>query len=336
MNSNSHFEDLKKKKIQELDIQYKKNVNQTIKYYVNIINHLSRSKKNNKFELIESVKNTLQSKLTFLHNLHITQIAKIHSISPPTIISISQEKRKKALLIGINYKNTQNELQGCIHDMESFQERLIQKGFYEITLLTDDTTIKPTKDVILNELKNLFINSNPGDLLFFAFSGHGSYQPDTNHDETNGFDELLIPIDMQPIVDDDLKILIQTYLKKEVTLFAISDSCFSGTVMDLKYQYLDSINEDKLTEHQHSQETEGNILFISGCTDTQTSADAYIQNSFHGAMTWSLLESLKTKPEQSWRELIVNMRELLKTNGYSQIPQLSSGKFIDIDSTVFV
>ena len=75
---------------------------------------------------------------------------------------------------------------------------------------------------------------------------------------------------------------------------------------------------------------------ISGCTEEQTSADAYINNMSQGAMTWALLESLKTSSNKTWRELIKSMRELLKTSEYEQIPQFASGNFIDIDSKVFI
>jgi len=95
-------------------------------------------------------------------------------------------------------------------------------------------------------------------------------------------------------------------VKPKVTLFAMFDSCFSGSVLDLKYQYLDSLNYDKYIENDTQLDTHGNVFMISGCTDDQTSADdAIINNKTSGALTWALLESLKEKkPNGSWRELI--------------------------------
>ena len=203
-------------------------------------------------------------------------------------------------------------------------------------MLTDLTEKKPTKENILEQFKNLLINSQSGDLLFFLFSGHGSNTFDKNGDETDGNDEMIIASDLQGIIDDELKNLIQTYLKKDVTLVALFDSCFSGSVLDLKYQYLNSLNYDKYTENVKNLETQGNVIMISGCTDEQTSSDALFNNKSNGAMTWSLLESLKYNPISSWRELIKLMRDKLKTSSFSQIPQISSGTFIDIDNTVFI
>ena len=114
------------------------------------------------------------------------------------------------------------------------------------------------------------------------------------------------------------------------------DSCFSGTMLDLRYQYMDSLNYDKYTENDKQAVTVGNVFMISGCTDNQTSADAVFNNKANGAMTWSLLESLKQKPNDSWRELVKNMRDLLKTSEFTQIPQFSSGSFVNIDTSVFI
>jgi len=129
---------------------------------------------------------------------------------------------------------------------------------------------------------------------------------------------------------------IKTNLKKNVTLFAMFDSCFSGSVLDLKYQYLDSLNYDNYTENNKELETLGNVFMISGCTDCQTSADSVFNNKLNGAMTWALLESLNQNSNFTWRELVKNMRQNLKSLGYSQIPQFSTGKFENIDLKVFI
>ena len=72
------------------------------------------------------------------------------------------------------------------------------------------------------------------------------------------------------------------------------------------------------------------ILMISGCRDNQTIADAYIEKENQGAMTASLLFTLK-KLEYSTTcfELLKEMRNYLRYNNYTQIPQLSSSKKIN-------
>lgn len=251
----------------------------------------------------------------------------------PKTITINKNNNKKACLIGINYTGTSGELYGCINDVNLIKERILGQGFTNINVITEK---KATRNNILEGFKNLLVNSQTGDLLFFLYSGHGSNTVDRNGDEKDGRDELIVTYDSQGVLDDEFKALIQTYLKADVTLFALFDSCFSGSVLDLKYQFMDSLNYDKFTENSKQLETVGNVLMISGCTDDQTSADATFEGKANGALTWSLLESLKQKPTANWRELVKNMRDLLRTSQFTQIPQFSSGNFVDIDKQIFI
>jgi hypothetical protein len=99
---------------------------------------------------------------------------------------------------------------------------------------------------------------------------------------------------------------------------------------------MDSLNYDKYSENSNQLETQGDVFMISGCTDEQTSADAVINKKANGAMTWSLLEALSQKPKCNWRELVVSMRDLLKTSQFEQIQQFSCGGFENIDTPVFI
>ena len=272
---------------------------------------------------------TLNANIKFI--LRLTQIP--GPVPTPTPIPIPPPN-KKALLIGINYIGTSNQLNGCINDVQDVGNYLLGKGF-TINLITDLTPQKPYRSTILAEFKNLLHNSRSGDVLYFMFSGHGSIQTDTNNNEASGKDQLIIPVDFIPIVDDDLKSMISLYLKTGVTLIALFDSCFSGTVLDLKYQYLDSLNYDAATIYDTESPTNGKVFMISGCTDKQTSADAYINNKYNGALTWSYLEALtKNSAIITWRELVKTMRDKLKSNKYSQIPQFTCGQPTNIDENI--
>jgi hypothetical protein len=202
-------------------------------------------------------------------------------------------------------------------------------------MITDNTQTKPTKSNILNTFKTMLMGTKSGDLIFLLFSGHGTYISDKNGDETTGYDQCIYTIDNQIIIDDELKSLIQQYLNKDACLFALFDSCYSGSVLDLKYQYMDSLNYDKYMEHKNESQTIGKVVMISGCNDKQTSADAFINGNANGAMTWSFLDSFKNNKNLTFRNLVKSMRDALKKNGYDQIPQLSTGEFMNIDKNIF-
>ncbi|TEB34740.1 peptidase C14 [Coprinellus micaceus] len=65
------------------------------------------------------------------------------------------------------------------------------------------------------------------------------------------------------------------------------------------------------------------VISFSGCKDSQTSADAQEAGQATGAMSYAFVTALTTKHEQSYQELLNNIREILRSK-YSQKPQLSS------------
>lgn len=324
----------KKNRIDELTINVSRNISRLNSALAMNIRNIQMSRNRNKQLLINALIAKYNNDISIIKSNLINSINQINLFKPE--FNVTKTNNKKALLIGINYINTPYELSGCIDDTNRMKEFLTNQGFNSFQILTDLTTIKPTKQNILDELKNMIANAEAGDILFFYFSGHGSYTYDRNGDETDGRDEMIISLDLQGIIDDELKSILSNNMKREVTIVGLFDSCHSGTILDLKFNYLDSNNYDKYTENNKVTECNGNVIMISGCMDSQTSAEALINDKAQGAMTWSFIESINKTPNCSWRELLKTMRELLKLNYFSQIPQLSTDSFYDIDSKLFI
>lgn len=147
----------------------------------------------------------------------------------------------RALLIGINYVGTENELQGCHNDVMQMTRFFAAKGYNEafMKLLLDDGKHEPpTLANIVNGMSWLVQDAKQGDTLLFHYSGHGTSIADQDGDEDDGLDEALVPMDYARaglLRDDDIyKILIQR-LPEGVKLVCICDCCHSGTIMDLPY-----------------------------------------------------------------------------------------------------
>ena len=314
--------------ISGLNRTFNNNVKNLLNYCNLSISKLPIVNRNSNIKQIQNYFNTNYNNLKNKLNLDI-KLAQAQAKAPTTKFN------KNALLIGCNYIGSQYELSGCINDVENIEKKLrSQYGFNNILIMTDNTFKKPTKVNILNEIKNLLSNANSGDKLFLAFHGHGTTIKDTNSNEKDGLDEMFVPLDFNYISDDEIKLFINNNLKKDVTLFALFDCCHSGTILDLRYQYLDSENYDNSTENTKETETIGDVIMISGCMDNQTSADAYINSMYQGAMTWSFLDAVNKNPNLSWKDLITTMRSSLKTSKYQQIPQLSSGKKLDLTNKI--
>jgi hypothetical protein len=98
--------------------------------------------------------------------------------------------------------------------------------------------------------------------------------------------------------------------------------------MDLRYQY------SPTTTVSTCKETLGQAILISGCRDSQTSADTFVDGQYQGAMTWAFLKATKPKEPLSWNALVLSMRSILAASKYSQVPQLSSGLPLDLTAPV--
>ena len=72
---------------------------------------------------------------------------------------------------------------------------------------------------------------------------------------------------------------------------------------------------------------QGDAILISGCSDKQTSADAYINGRYHGALTFYLAQTLR---ESNWNisyeDLVTKVNDKLDREQYKQDPQLESKK----------
>lgn len=248
---------------------------------------------------------------------------------------------KKALLIGINYTKTDNELSGCINDTDNLGKFLISNKYFsqkEMTFMNDFKTgsLYPSKKNILLQFDQLVkfakTNSKKKVFLFLSYSGHGSYVRDTNGEEADGRDEVLCPIDCEQngfIIDDVVRSRLVDKLPSNVTLIVLMDACHSGTILDLRYNYNCDI-KDTYSIIGKMKDTKCNVVMISGCKDNQTSADAYIADhvnknkEYQGAMTGAFIANYKNGV--SAINLVTSMRLWLSKGHFSQIPQFSSGK----------
>lgn len=153
---------------------------------------------------------------------------------------------RKALVVGINYIGSRNELRGCINDAQNIWNFLTSRYGYrpeDIVMLSDDQRNMasiPTKANMLRAMHWLVKDARPNDSLFFHYSGHGGQTKDLDGDEADGMDDVIYPVDFEMaghIVDDDMHDIMVKALPPGVRLTALFDSCHSGTVLDLPYTY---------------------------------------------------------------------------------------------------
>ncbi|KAG2212989.1 hypothetical protein INT46_011490 [Mucor plumbeus] len=190
--------------------------------------------------------------------------------------------KKRALLIGINYTGTSNELNGCINDVANIKEFLMSLYDFQekdMVILTDDREedkFRPTRNNIIAAMQWLVNDAEPDDSFFLHYSGHGGRVHDIHSDEDDNFDETIYPLDFQEfegesgqLKDDDMHNLLVKPLPPKCRLTCIFDSCHSGTVLDLPYVYSTrgEIKEQNLFKHAGKGIFTAGIAYARGDKD---------------------------------------------------------------------
>jgi hypothetical protein len=247
---------------------------------------------------------------------------------------------KKALCVGINdYPfGDENDLQGCVNDANDWASLL--KNHFDFTDVKQLLNADATKAKVITGIKDLLNGAKAGDILVFTNASHGTYLADTDGDEDK-YDEAICPYDTDSnlLVDDELRNLFKN-IPKDVRLSVISDSCHSGSVtrvMVNEYRRNRQLNPRVFGGKELSPEQlraargkkekypESGMkeILLSGCKSNQTSADAYINNDYHGAMSY---HAIKAITDANYSLTYANLRQrlvsLLEDENYDQVPQL--------------
>ncbi|PHJ20101.1 ice family protease p20 domain-containing protein [Cystoisospora suis] len=252
-------------------------------------------------------------------------------------------RRRKALLIGINYRGTRAELRGCVNDVYRMKNLLCSVyGFHDssttVVTLTDDNPdmlYRPTRNNILKAARWLTIDNRPGDSLFFHYSGHGGRQIDRSGIEEDGYDETILPLDFETagqIVDDELHAFLVQPLQNGCRLTAVMDCCHSGTGLDLPFTW--NTPKWRWDEEVNPFYVLGDVQMFSGCEDDQTSADlaGHEDRAPGGAMTTAFISVLTARPfGHSYPSLMQGLTDSMVARGLSQRPQLTSSQKFDFN-----
>ena len=272
---------------------------------------------------------------------------------------------KRALLIGVNeYRIAGASLRGCVNDVANIQKTLTKYYKFPAAAIKKLVDAQATKKKIEAGIKALLKGSKAGDVLYLHYSGHGANTPDLNGDEHDGRDEILCPTDLDwndPLTDDWLRSTIDALLPAQVNLTIVMDCCHSGSntraLLPLDAPVINRFlpNPYDLIEVESGRSIRGTVkkarptakpkgkakgrgsldiavadmpeLLITGCRDYQTSADAFIEGSYNGALTYHLVKAIIAhKGKLTYRDLHELAGKMIAESNYDQVPQLEGRK----------
>jgi hypothetical protein len=258
--------------------------------------------------------------------------------------------QRRALCIGINYEGTPYALGGCINDMDNLAAKLTSTGVLSSAAVVrmDDTKkgtgLYPTRVNIMAQLQALrtWAQSHPAGTqvdIIVAYSGHGSFTRDTSGDEADQRDEVIVPVDFSYIRDDEIRAYLASF-PSNVFVFFMVDACYSGTVCDLRYSYqLGAGNRLQQATSVKYAETVAKCVSFTAATDTQTAVDAVLPDpvTSQAERQGALMNAFCTffVPGVRMSTLLAQIRERIRQRRFNQITQLSAGKPLPQDATLF-
>jgi hypothetical protein len=141
---------------------------------------------------------------------------------------------KRAVVVGINDysgidSSGQSNLHACVADAQSVAQLLSSSLAFDPSAITTITDGAATRAAILSALSDMISASQPGDVAFFYFSGHGTIAPDDPATPTcEKFYEALCTATEPFLTDKDLWSIANSLQQSVVNFTAMLDSCHSG------------------------------------------------------------------------------------------------------------
>lgn len=266
----------------------------------------------------------------------------------------AQQPAFRAVLIGINdYKSPSiKDLNGTGNDVEQMRSLLVNRfGFpsENVTVLQNQAA---THTAILSAIRDkLAAPSQPGDVVVFYFSGHGSQMPDVSGDEPDKWDETLVPYDSRmpgiyDISDDELNAAFAEVAARTQNLTIMLDSCNSGTgarsVATPRNIEADTRQPPAgIAASPAASSTEGNddlmalgrnYVLISGSRADQLSNEDRFDGSIQGALTYHFVQAAKSNTGSTYRSLFPQVVSQVKARFPYQDPQIEG---TGLDAQIF-
>jgi len=262
---------------------------------------------------------------------------------------------KRALLVGIdNYKYPDKipSLAGSINDVEDMRAVLIGKFEFPAENITVLKDAEATHAGIISAIRTqLIAKAQPGDIVVFHYSGHGSQMPDKTKKMIGGVDETIVPYDSRDdagkvfdISGAELHGLLLQLAAKTRNITFILDSCHSGTlVRGARVRGIIADERQPPPPPSYAVETRGlgqiegssglQYAFIAAATSRESAFEHFSEGKVHGALTYFLTRQLRAaKAAATYRDIMDSVIGNVTSNYPSQHPSLEG---VEADQYVF-
>jgi len=257
---------------------------------------------------------------------------------------MSVKSSKYALVIGVDYRGSPCQLDGCEVDALRMQSYFNSLG-YSVILMTETNgkqkgfeSFRPTRKNILSKIEYISKQKNLTDVAI-TFAGHGTQLLTTEKgsgSEKDGKDECLVcqseagastcPSRGDLIVDNDLLALLKRcYSALPINLFLMFDACHSGTICDLGFGLTKTwVSVPK--GYVKSSGDQWKVICFSAADDSECALEA---GSGGGLMTSKFFQRV----ERGGKTIADFLGEFATMS--FQTPQISSAEELDVNMVIF-
>lgn len=239
---------------------------------------------------------------------------------------VGNAQQKRAFMVGISHYDTAltgyqwNNINGA-EDVRLLSPILKKQGFYLTTLIDNQATYQN----IISELTSFIKKTKKGDIVYLHFSTHGQPVEDLNGDETDGWDEAIVPIDAyklykkgtyegkKHLLDDQLNVFVKKLREKigaSGFLYVVIDACHAGTssrandetVRGTKvgFTYNNKVfkpsAEKKSYYKVEASPKMSNVMYLEACRPDQVNMEIKVKDKRYGPLSYNIAQALQTMP----------------------------------------
>lgn len=227
-------------------------------------------------------------------------------------------------MVGVSHYDTAltgyqwNNINGT-NDISLLSPFLQEQGF-QITSLLDE---QATYDAIIKRLQQFIQKSKAGDIIYLHFSTHGQPVEDMSGDETDGWDEAVVPIDAyklyrkgvyegeRHLLDDQLNTYLQKLRSKlgpKGMVYVVIDACHAGTSSRgnddiIRGTHVGFTPHNKIFKPSKDQRSHfplvhknklADIVFLEACRADQLNTEIKVEGQRYGALSYHLAQTLQS------------------------------------------
>lgn len=233
-----------------------------------------------------------------------------------------------ALHVGIDKYPAGNALEKCAADAKAMRK------LFGGELLLDK---QATRANIMAAIKATIRKAGKDQWAVITYSGHGTQVPDKNRDEPDGYDEAVVDVNLDVILDDEFQSLLQGR-HRQARILLICDSCYSGTIHraapTFSSAHLPALRRESARYVPYStlkpkpravtnvgpQRPLPNVPLVSGCADFELS----YEGQRYGVLSGAIYELFDKRHTLGQMAKLVG--EWVDASGYPQHPQLTCSK----------